>query len=893
MPGSGRLRSLRPFKAAKDYVSQRDRLAVLVALATAACLILSLLVANDTRFLMPGPLTSAHGALKNCSACHTKSGSGKMSWIHGLFEGDARADSKACVTCHKMPETAFNAHSASAGVLTQSTTRLSKIAETMSSSPSMRIQSTVFPAKSLMADGVVCATCHQEHKGANFDLSKISNEQCRSCHMLKFDSFDGHHPEFDKYPFARRTRIIYDHAGHFGKHYPELAKKDPSKHIPTNCSACHNSRDDKRVMAVAPFDETCGGCHLDQITGKARATGPKGIAFLTVPGLDVQTLKKKNAAIGEWPENSDAELTPFMKVMISSNDGGRALIKAVEGLNLQDLTAASDDQIKAVTNLVWKIKALYFALNSGKASDVLAELKITTETKLNANLIADLTASIPRDVVNSAHRQWLPNLAIEMEKHRNGGEASPGEWVVTEPKTTNEGAKPDSARIEDASGKTGGEGKASDEASPASTAPDAKKTKASNAGAIDPRADHSNPQACVASIFGQCLMFKDQDAPTSKPENGTEGAIKLPEAMRAGLQDFISSADKAAARRETANGKRERLAADDSGIAGEGPITARQSLPSGTTRAIEERRNGTGKSSQPRPAPVKIPDAANSGPADLTPATAKETPRTEPVPGNASEQSDDLLHPSADELRQVQALSKEWEKPDQAAAKPEVGNGHSEQAIDAGSKSDAVAAGLPPASPAPADSINTDVDPESWAEYGGWYRQDYAIYYRPTGHKDKFIYSWLFLTGRDAPKNDTGPAAAVFDSLTGKDAQGACTKCHSVDDIPGNGRIVNFSPASNESKQGGFTTFIHEPHFGIMEKRGCLTCHTLGKGPAYLKSYEQGDPKNFVADFSNVKRDLCQSCHNQKMARQDCLTCHKYHVNDVTSPITQTKIPMR
>ena len=46
---------------------------------------------------------------------------------------------------------------------------------------------------------------------------------------MKFDSFDGHHPEFENYPFKRRTRIIYDHAGHFGKHFPEVAKKDPGK----------------------------------------------------------------------------------------------------------------------------------------------------------------------------------------------------------------------------------------------------------------------------------------------------------------------------------------------------------------------------------------------------------------------------------------------------------------------------------------------------------------------------------------------------------------------------------------------------------------------------------------------------------------------------------------
>ncbi len=201
------------------------------------------------------------------------------------------------------------------------------------------------------------------------------------------------------------------------------------------------------------------------------------------------------------------------------------------------------------------------------------------------------------------------------------------------------------------------------------------------------------------------------------------------------------------------------------------------------------------------------------------------------------------------------------------------------------------AAADPQTRAAPVISIESDVDPESWAEYGGWYRQDYAIFYRPTGHKDNFIYSWLFLTGPQAPKGDTSPAAAVFDFLTSKDAQGSCTKCHSVDDIQGKGRVVNFSPASVESKQGRFTNFIHEPHFGILDNRGCLTCHNLEKGRPYLKSYEQGNPQNFVSNFGAVKKDLCQTCHAGGMVRQDCLLCHKYHVNGATTPIMNTRIP--
>jgi hypothetical protein len=225
-------------------------------------------------------------------------------------------------------------------------------------------------------------------------------------------------------------------------------------------------------------------------------------------------------------------------------------------------------------------------------------------------------------------------------------------------------------------------------------------------------------------------------------------------------------------------------------------------------------------------------------------------------------------------------------------------------------------------------TIESDVDPESWADYGGWYRQDYAILYRPVGHKDKFIFSWLVLTGPQATKGSTSPAAAVFDSLTVKDAQGACIKCHSVDDIRDKGQLVNFSPLKAVAKAGRFTAFIHEPHLSVLDSRGCLTCHALSEGPSdersselsagnavapaestaaeaftaankaaqsgdslYLNSYEQGDPHSFAPGFGTVKKDLCQTCHTSGMARQDCLLCHKYHVNGVITPTMNTKLP--
>ena len=833
-----RTRSVRPPKARRQALpaSLRDRLAMLLALATVVCLVLAFLLSKDTQFrqfLMPGPLASAHGAIENCNACHTKSGSGKLSWLHGLVAGDPLADSKACLTCHKMPDTAFNAHTVSTGVLEHSTKRLMKIAAEIPAPRSARAQSAAFPTDGKIAHGLYCATCHQEHQGAKFKLNKISSEQCASCHVVKFDSFDGHHPEFANYPFKRRSRIIYDHAGHFDKHFPEVAKKDPARRIPATCSTCHNSREDKRVMAVAPFELTCATCHLDQIAGKERVSGPKGIAFLTLPGLDLQTLKRKKASIGEWPEASEAELTPFMKVMIGRNERGRALIKTVDRLNLQDLSRASDAQIKAVTNLVWEIKRLFYVLITGKASDVLADLNIGGREKLSATLISDLTASFPRDVVAGAQQQWLPNLGTEMANRQDAASmAKPSRPAPADPQTLSK------------------------------SAPGAK------AGVAEPEA--AIPKTPVAS---------------AKPEGGKQPAVadERPHNKAADQTDDLLHPTQEELRANTPPGRPAvrgftAYAGKEAASANEQPREVHAGIRSGEKFAQAE-------------GAVRKPAAAH-----------------ERSPAKAADQTDDLLNPTEDELRGIAAPAKGAGKavpPEGAARKTDAASPKPDNsASDAVSKADADASTAPPAASdaavarpqtraAPAISIESNVDPENWAEYGGWYRQDYAIFYRPTGHKDKFIYSWLVLAGPKAPKGDKRPAAAVFDVLTSKDAQGSCTKCHSVDDVQGRGRVVNFSPPKSATKQGRFTNFVHEPHFGVLGSRGCLTCHNLEKGRPYLQSYEQGNPKNFVSNFGEVKKELCQTCHTSSAARQDCLLCHKYHVNGVTTPIMNTRIPVQ
>jgi hypothetical protein len=742
--------------------SRRDRIAAFFALATAVALGLAFIFVKDTQFLMPGALSSAHGAIENCDACHTKSGKGKLSWIHGLVGGDRIADSKACLTCHRMPETAFNAHGAAENALLKSTMRLTSVAARTPAPTSARAQGTLFPADSVIARGLYCTTCHQEHRGVAFDLKTISSEQCRSCHVVKFDSFDGHHPKFDGYPFRRRSRIVFDHGRHFRTHFPDMAKKSPEKEIPPTCSTCHSNSKSRQVMAVAPFEKTCTGCHLDQIMGNERVSGPKGIAFLTLPGLDLQTLQAKKAVIGEWPSGSEAGLTPFMKMMIGRNARGRALIATVERLTLQDLAAASDDQIKAVTELVWEIKRLFYALIRGNASSMLPKPTSAWEAKLDATILADLTASLARDVVIGAHRQWLPNLGAEMANRPKVDETEQNGWT-----TTVKGAASEPANIQ-----------ATATASLAATGSDR------NAGAK-----------------GASSVRNDMSA-AAKPSGGGEA----------------------------------------------------------------------------KPASVV--------------ASTETTSAIDPPRKKAADQTDDLLHPTAEELRAMKDGVKRASKESVADGPKGKGDGVNATASSAPANAPAAraTASAVTASAALPISFASDVDAESWAASGGWYRQDYAILYRPTGHKDKLIYSWLALTAPPSKDGGSSAARAVFDSLTSKDAQGSCTKCHSVDDTGGE-RRVNFSPASVESKHGRFTNFIHEPHLSVMGERGCLTCHSLRTDGAYLKSYEHGDPQKFAPNFGAVDKELCKTCHTAGKARQDCLTCHKYHVNGVITPMMQTRIP--
>ncbi len=181
------------------------------------------------------------------------------------------------------------------------------------------------------------------------------------------------------------------------------------------------------------------------------------------------------------------------------------------------------------------------------------------------------------------------------------------------------------------------------------------------------------------------------------------------------------------------------------------------------------------------------------------------------------------------------------------------------------------------------------MDEENFARLGAWYRSDFGILFHPTGHKDRFLISWLDYAGRMADSGGSGEA--VFMSLTHKNAQGGCTKCHSVDVKPTGGKQVNWRPRAVGQGKDRLTAFSHAPHFGVVGVKGCLTCHRIDENAKYQASYAQPDAAKFSSNFSPLPRSVCVDCHNTKLAGETCLTCHNYHVGLIEAPFLTTKIP--
>lgn len=377
---------------------------------------------KGSAFFFPGELTFGHGASTGiCADCHTAVHGNLVDWVSVLGASGTREENgKLCLRCHNLGEQAFEAHGRPTKELAAVTERLSRMSEPTAVPFFLKVASWLPGVVPTKGEPLACATCHREHRGKNFNLIAMDEQQCQTCHAKTFSGLaDGHSP-FSGYPYKQRTRIAFDHTSHIGKHFLGEFKKD----APITCTACHKPDDDGQTMRTGTFETACASCHAGQIVGIGRS-GSKGLAFLRLTGLDLETLEEHGVSVGEWPADANVEdgLTPFMELLLGTDPALTEDLAILSGFDdFTDLSDATDEEIAAVGRIVWAVKRLVYNLVMRGQQEIVNRLQATTD--LDTRKFSDLVGQLPAEVIHAAQQQWLPHLAIEL----SGSEA--GETVV-------------------------------------------------------------------------------------------------------------------------------------------------------------------------------------------------------------------------------------------------------------------------------------------------------------------------------------------------------------------------------------------------------------------------------------------------------------------------------
>ena len=115
-----------------------------------------------TAMINPGELSSSHSGFPvsdRCENCHQAHDKQAGDWLLSAFEHQDLTSN--CVQCHKVPGPARAPHNREYG----------------NESDDLVVE---------------CKSCHQEHKGTEFNISRVSDRVCSNCHQQKFDSFSEH-----------------------------------------------------------------------------------------------------------------------------------------------------------------------------------------------------------------------------------------------------------------------------------------------------------------------------------------------------------------------------------------------------------------------------------------------------------------------------------------------------------------------------------------------------------------------------------------------------------------------------------------------------------------------------------------------------------------------------
>jgi hypothetical protein len=359
--------------------------------------------------ISPGALSHHHGGMVNdCSKCHIVAGSGVVGITDSLLHSATRVDqSQKCLGCHgELGPNALNPHSLGGNDWLEYSA--GQPVEKRGSSPFLMGVSKKLVSASAHSDEVGCSVCHQEHQGADFDLKTVGNEKCHVCHSKAFHSLKNGHPEFQSYPFQRRTSILFDHNTHFKKHFPG-ERSDLDLQV---CSSCHTNDPKRKTMGFVGYKQACASCHDEGI----KEDLAQGLLVAAIPLIDTKTLIANGLDIGDWPESSARSVLAHRTVPVSMkttfNDVSSltSQFEKVRSLDLGDLSGASKEDLENVADLARGIK------NEIKSAMAGNDLQLTD---------GFFQTQIPTTSIRQFQQAFLPGL-LEATSSANG-DASVGE----------------------------------------------------------------------------------------------------------------------------------------------------------------------------------------------------------------------------------------------------------------------------------------------------------------------------------------------------------------------------------------------------------------------------------------------------------------------------------
>lgn len=741
LPDGTCCKAITPCQPRRSSRANRRWITRLVAGLTFGLLLFILSGSMGPRLINPGDVTFQHAQLGSCADCHTAFEAPMVQWpALALGHGTGAGDSEKCAACHEFGPNVLAPHSLDRATL-DALTRSARPASAESIPLAATISNAVLGPPPGMNNPVACGSCHKEHQGQGFDLADISNTTCTGCHAVAFESLEDGHPEFESYPFTRRTRMIFDHASHFETHF---IKKDIKHLSPKQCASCHTPDTRGQTMAVQGYDATCRSCHDAKIAGASRASS-KGIAVLTVPGLDIAALVENEVPIGEWPEYAEAPITPFMELLLSGDQDYVKARDGLEGIDLLDLSEADPETLEQVKIYAWRVKELIFDLTTGGTPSLRQRLDTALGQADDLASIARLAGALSRDAVLAAQVSWFPNLLSEVPRFR-AGESIPA------------------AEVEEKQ---------------------------------QPEEDEAREEAEEAEARDDGLLASEE-----KAEDGDDARL---------LADPEDG--------------------DDKNDGAESLLVAEEKDGDGL---LAEEKDDEGE--------LLAEDGENKDEAE--PDEAGLLDESEDKEGDGLLETKDETEEDRDRSVEVTALP----------AVAEIRPG------------------------------------EDWAEHGGWYRDDFTLRYRPTGHADTFLTQWLSLTGARAGSGGPLFAGAVFEDLANRGAPGICTKCHSVDDIGDGAMTVNWTGSRSDPRTQSFTKFSHAAHFNQLNDEGCLSCHGQVRGVKSAPGYGGRDPMIHAGNFKAVARSTCAECHTADSAGNRCVSCHDYHIGTFPPAITKTLV---